>query len=100
MKKKDPSFEDGLVRLEELVAALEDRAQGLDQALASFEEGLALSAALRKKLDEAAGRVEILTRDLAGRPLARPFEPGADESGAGPGGEAGDDDDDEGGDDD
>ena len=82
-----------MARLEELVNSLEDRALGLDQALAAFEEGLTLSAALRKKLDEAAGRVEILTRDMAGRPLARPFEPEA-----GPGGEmdgeGGDDDDD------
>lgn len=73
MKKKDLSFEEGLARLEELVASLEDRNLSLDKALASFEEGLGLSAALRKKLDEAAGKVEMLTRDLAGRPAARPF---------------------------
>ncbi len=75
MKKKETSFEDGLARLEELVADLEDRTLGLDRSLAAFEEGLALSAALKKKLEEAAGRVEILTRDLAGRPLARAFDP-------------------------
>jgi len=74
MKKKEPPFEEGLARLEELVGRLEDRSLGLDQALAAFEEGLSLSAALRKKLDEAAGRVEKLTRDLAGRPLAEPLE--------------------------
>ena len=75
MKKKEPPFEEGLARLEALVDRLEDRNLGLDQALAAFEEGLSLSAALRKKLDEAAGRVEKLTRDLAGRPLAEPMEP-------------------------
>lgn len=74
MKKKSSSFEEGLSRLEELVAALEDRNLSLDKALASFEEGLALSAALRRKLDDAAGKVEILTRDLAGRPAAGPFD--------------------------
>jgi len=74
MKKKEPAFEEGLARLEELVGQLEDRRLGLDQALAAFEEGLNLSAALKKKLDEAAGRVEKLTRDLAGRPLAEPLE--------------------------
>lgn len=73
MKKKEPSFEEGLARLEELVSDLEDRSLSLDKALAAFEEGLGLSAVLRKKLDEAAGKVEILTRDLAGRPQARPF---------------------------
>ena len=75
MKKKEPSFEEGLARLEELVGRLEDRRLGLDQALAAFEEGLSLSAVLKKKLDEAAGRVEKLTRDLAGRPLGEPLEP-------------------------
>jgi exodeoxyribonuclease VII small subunit len=74
MKKKEPTFEEGLTRLEDLVGRLEDRHLGLDQALAAFEEGLSLSAALRKKLDEAAGRVERLTRDLAGRPLAEPLD--------------------------
>jgi exodeoxyribonuclease VII small subunit len=74
MKKKEPAFEDGLARLEELVGRLEDRRLGLDQALSDFEEGLNLSAALKKKLDEAAGRVEKLTRDLAGRPLAEPLD--------------------------
>ena len=94
MRKKETSFEEGLARLEELVGRLEDRRLGLDQALAAFEEGLTLSAALRKKLDEAAGRVDILSRDLAGRPLTEPFEfasgPGSDEAG---GGEAGNDED-------
>jgi len=75
MKKKEPAFEEGLARLEKLVSQLEDhRLLGLDQALAAFEEGLNLSAALKKKLDEAAGRVEQLSRDLAGRPLASPLE--------------------------
>jgi len=74
MKKKNASFEEGLARLEELVESLEDRTVSLDKALAAFEEGLQLSSALRRKLDEAAGKVEILTKDLAGRPLARPFE--------------------------
>ena len=91
MKKKEPSFEEGLARLEDLVLALEDRTLDLDKALAAFEEGLTLSAALRRKLDEAAGKVEILTRDLAGRPQARPWEPGQ--------AEADEDDDDDGHDD-
>lgn len=87
MKKKDLSFEEGLTRLEELALALEDRNLSLDKALASFEEGLTLSNALRQKLDDAAGKVELLTRDLAGRPSPRTFEYDDDLP------EAGDDDD-------
>jgi len=74
MKKKEPTFEEGLNRLEELVSALEDRALSLDKALAAFEEGLTLSAALRRKLDEAAGKVEILTRNQAGGLDSQPFD--------------------------
>ena len=74
MKKKEASFEEGLARLEELVASLEGRSLGLDQALAAFEEGLKLSAGLRKKLDEAAGKLEILTRGADGRPSAKLFD--------------------------
>lgn len=81
MKKKEPPFEEGLKRLEELVCALENRDLGLDKALAAFEEGLALSGNLRRKLDEAAGKVEILTSDLAGRPLARSWDFEADSNG-------------------
>lgn len=75
MKKKEPTFEEGLARLEDLVSSLEDRTLSLDKALAAFEEGLGLSSALRRKLDEAAGKVEILTRDLAGGLETRPFTP-------------------------
>ncbi|MDR1044866.1 MAG: exodeoxyribonuclease VII small subunit [Candidatus Adiutrix sp.] len=92
MKKKETSFEEGLARLEKLVESLEDRSLNLDKALGAFEEGLALSVTLRRKLDEAAGKVEILTRDLAGRPLARPFDP---DSGRSPGEDDDDDDDDD-----
>ena len=81
MKKKETSFEEGLGRLEKLVESLEDRTLNLDKALGAFEEGLTLSAALRQKLDAAAGKVEILTRDLAGRAQARVFDPESDRPG-------------------
>ncbi len=71
------SFEEGLARLEELTLSLEDRGLGLDRALAAFEEGMTLSAALRRYLDKAAGRVEILSRQLDGELTARPWEPDA-----------------------
>lgn len=78
MKKKEATFEEGLARLEELVSSLEDRTLSLDKSLAAFQEGLSLSSSLRRKLDEAAGKVEILTRDLAGGLESRPFTPDAD----------------------
>ena len=76
MKKKELPFEEGLKRLEELVDSLEERDLGLDKALAAFEEGLTLSAGLRKKLDDATGKMEILSRDLGDKLTARPWEQG------------------------
>ena len=78
MKKKELPFEEGLKRLEELVDSLEERDLGLDKALAAFEEGLTLSAGLRKKLDDATGKMEILSRDLGekgGKLTSHPWEP-------------------------
>ena len=77
MKKKDLPFEEGLKRLEEIVSSLEERDLGLDKALAAFEEGLTLSAGLRKKLDDATGKMEILSRDLGEKLTARPWEQAA-----------------------
>ncbi|MGL4208645.1 MAG: exodeoxyribonuclease VII small subunit [Candidatus Adiutrix sp.] len=72
-KTKELSFEGGLERLEELVTSLEGRSLNLEAALEAFEEGLALSHKLRKKLSEAEKKVELLTSDLNGRPSVEPL---------------------------
>lgn len=62
----NPSFDDGLDRLESLVQQLESGSLSLEDALARFEEGVQLSQALQKQLAEAQRRVEVLKAGLGG----------------------------------
>lgn len=70
-KDKEQTFEQGLARLEELVEQMERGDLDLDRSLVVFEEGIMLSRLLNRKLDEAEKRLEILTRDENGSPLAQ-----------------------------
>ena len=79
-KEKDElTFEAGLERLEKIVAELESGDLPLERALYLFEEGMALSAGCRKKLEEAENRVEILLKKGDGKIVAEPFRIGEDE---------------------
>jgi exodeoxyribonuclease VII small subunit len=66
-------FEDCLQRLEKIVEELEKGEVPLEKSLTLFEEGMQLSAACRKELDEAEGKVEILLKQ-SGKLQAEPFE--------------------------
>lgn len=66
------SFEDALDRLEAIVDRLERGELALEEALATFEEGVGLSRRLGEQLGGAERRVEELLREGAGlatRPL-------------------------------
>jgi exodeoxyribonuclease VII small subunit len=69
-----PKFEECLQRLEKIVQELEKGEVPLESSLTLFEEGMQLSAACRKELDEAEGKVEILLKQN-GKLQAEPFEP-------------------------
>ncbi len=56
------NFEASLEELEKVVKELEGGDLPLEQALALFEKGIALSDACRKQLQEAETRVEILLK--------------------------------------
>ena len=74
MTDPTPSFDAGLDRLEALVQRLEGGGLGLEQALATFEEGIALSQQLQAQLGQAQRRVEVLKQGLAGEYRAEPLE--------------------------
>ncbi|MFW6050586.1 MAG: exodeoxyribonuclease VII small subunit [Myxococcota bacterium] len=68
----EPSFEQVLARLQELVEQLERGDLPLERSLAIFEEGVRLSRLGARRLDEAERRVEELLSDDEGvrtRPL-------------------------------
>jgi exodeoxyribonuclease VII small subunit len=67
-------FEECLQRLEKIVQELEKGDIPLETSLTLFEEGMQLSSACRKELDQAEGKVEILLKKN-GKLQAEPFEP-------------------------
>lgn len=75
-------FEECLQKLESIVDELEKGNLPLEQALKLFEQGVELSNACRKELEEAEGRVEILLKQN-GKLQAEPFEPTAERNSAG-----------------
>jgi len=73
---KPDSFEKNLERLDGIVHELEDADLPLEKALQLYEEGMKLSEVCHKQLEEAEGKVEILTKKAGGKVVAEPFEPG------------------------
>ena len=67
-------FEECLQRLEKIVQELEKGEVPLEKSLTLFEEGMQLSAACRKELEEAEGKVEILLKQN-GKLQPEAFEP-------------------------
>ena len=65
-KGKEPSFEEALSGLEEIVAKLESGETRLEESIRLFEEGMRLSALCQKRLDEADRKVELLLRKPGG----------------------------------
>jgi exodeoxyribonuclease VII small subunit len=65
-KKDKPTFEEDLARLAEIVAALEEGPETLDEMLALYEEGAAITKRLEEVLDRAETRIKKLSRDVEG----------------------------------
>jgi len=70
-----PSFEESLKKLQAIVDQLEEGDLGLEKSLKLFEEGVSLSAACKKELDEAEGKVEMLVKQRDGSIKTEPFPP-------------------------
>jgi exodeoxyribonuclease VII small subunit len=66
-------FEDGLRRLEEIVSTMDEGKVSLDEALSLFKDGLLLTKALSKQLDEIEQKVEILIKKDDGSMEKKPF---------------------------
>jgi exodeoxyribonuclease VII small subunit len=66
-------FEECLQRLEKIVQDLEKGDVPLEKSLTLFEEGMQLSSACRKELEDAEGKVEILLKQN-GKLQTQPFE--------------------------
>lgn len=73
MPSKKMSFEESIVRLDEIVKKLETGEAQLKESLALFEEGAALVTSCTKMLDEAEQMVVKLKKSEDGEPQELPF---------------------------
>jgi exodeoxyribonuclease VII small subunit len=79
------SFEEALRELEEIVGKLEDGELSLDASLGLFEKGVNLTKFLRKELEKAEKKIDILLKNEEGKIESKPFnlqdeEPASGES--------------------
>ena len=59
-EKKEPSFEERLHRLEEIVSKIEGEVLPLEQTMALYEEGQSLIKSLSEELDAAESKVKAM----------------------------------------
>jgi exodeoxyribonuclease VII small subunit len=76
-KKDKVTFEDDLARLAEIVAALEEGPETLEEMLALYEEGVAITKRLEKVLDEAETKIKKLSRDVEGEAVLEDLDEAA-----------------------
>lgn len=57
MAEKELTYEEAMIRLEKIVASLEDGSKNLDESLKLFEEGTKLAAFCNTKLAEAEQKI-------------------------------------------
>lgn len=73
-----PRFEDSLEQLQQIVTALEEGNQGLEESLTSFERGIGLLNRCYQLLDGAEQKINMLTGvDSTGKPVTQPFDASA-----------------------
>ena len=65
-KPDEPSFEDAMERLEEIVSAMEGERMPLEEMVQSYAEGAGLLKQCRQRIEAARQRVELITADLDG----------------------------------
>ena len=74
------SIEEAMERLESLVRAMESGQMPLDELIASYEEGVKLASLCQEKLDAAAKKIQLITKNASGPPTLEDFPLAADES--------------------
>jgi len=65
---KEPSFEQAIDKLEDLIERIESGEVGLEEAIEQYEQGQALIKRCRGILNKAERRIAELTQDTDGQP--------------------------------
>ncbi|HEV2843048.1 MAG TPA: exodeoxyribonuclease VII small subunit [Chthoniobacterales bacterium] len=76
-KKTEPeqTFEGAMDRLEAIVEQMESGKMMLEELIVRYEEGMKLVKVCQERLASAEQRIEIITRNSAGKTTMRDFEP-------------------------
>jgi exodeoxyribonuclease VII small subunit len=69
-------------RLEEIVEQMESGKMMLEELIGRYEEGMKLVKVCQERLASAEQRIEIITRNNAGKPVVKDFEPAAEREAA------------------
>jgi exodeoxyribonuclease VII small subunit len=72
--ESEPTFEEALNELEELVREMEEGSLDLDKALARFERGIVLSRICAQKLDQAEKKIDVLICSETGELSLKPVK--------------------------
>lgn len=89
------NFETAMDRLEAIVDEMESGKMMLEELIVRYEEGMKLVKTCQERLASAEQRIEIITRNHAGKPVVQEFEPAAEASRATPAADKGNTDNDE-----
>ena len=73
MSKKKQSFEESMVRLEQIVRAMERGDVALEESLKLFQEGTELVRSCQKLLDDAQMQVKMIMTAPDGSPVEEEF---------------------------
>ena len=65
-------------RLEEIVEQMESGKMMLEELIVRYEEGMKLVKVCQERLASAEQRIEIITRNHAGKAVVKEFEPAAE----------------------
>jgi exodeoxyribonuclease VII small subunit len=74
----EPSFEAAMDRLETIVEQMESGKMVLEELIVRYEEGMKLVKTCQERLASAEQRIEIITRNHAGKPVVQPFAAAAE----------------------
>ena len=81
-KKPEPppelTFEKAMDRLEAIVDEMESGKMELEELIVRYEEGMKLVKTCQERLSSAEQRIEIISRNHAGKPVVQPFAANAE----------------------
>ncbi len=78
------NFEAAMDRLETIVEEMEGGKMPLEELIVRYEEGMKLVKVCQERLASAEQRIDIITRNHAGKPVVKPFEPKAEAAASNP----------------